>query len=445
MLEVFRHMGDDCARLPERQRTSRERYIRSFYDVCVMVKPSGAVSAALMDTNREQIVGLLRDSASQLLKARASTLFHKFGPHGVWKGYVLPWVGWPPITHKDVGYQKKPMNRHKVALTEQEVKKLFDVSVQNARDDALLRFYIHTGCRRMAACELLVDDVYDRATGTIRESGRTLEKFSVMRSFTIDRILGEALKRWIEESGVTTYVFPCLSDKHRRWNPDNARIWLKQLATKAGIVGNHVFVHGLRHTTITWLHKTGNNVDDIAAWIGHKSSSMTQHYVDRTVSRPEDRMLIPWLPCDDVAGLRLSSNTIGDVIQQTMPNPESGSSSSSSTSSFDSNMLHTTDMSLRMITVLTQKVAALENELRYRTDEYNFMCSQSYPLQLKTLGGWQRQHMRGEDLHAAGLADAEDHARGLNTDVARALRSNYQDVVEETDDEVVGNDDEMER
>lgn len=140
-------------------------------------------------------------------------------------------------------------------------------------------------------------------TKTIRTTGRVLDKFNRIVTFDIDRILGSALSKWIEQSGVRTYVFPSIANRERQMNNTFLRRWLFKICSKAGIQGTHVYIHGLRHTSATALYKAGNKVEDIAAFLGHRSAVTTQIYIDRVIARPQDRMLIPWLPQDDMAGL----------------------------------------------------------------------------------------------------------------------------------------------
>lgn len=411
ILEVFRRMAQTS--MDHGGRNALLQRLGSFYKLCVLLQPSGSVSDRIKSTTREEIVDLVASHGNQYLKASVSSMFYQFTRRGQWCGFVAPWMDWQPISCREVGYRVLKRKRDRNSLTWEELQRLFKATKDNARDDALLRYYIHTSRRSASACELLVEDVWDAATGKVRTTGVVLEKFNQMVTFPIDDMLGAALTRWIRESGVTRFVFPALSDKNHKWSHiSGPREWLHKICKRADVMGSHVYVHGLRHTVATLLHKSGNKIEDISSYLGHRSVTTTQIYIDRTVSRPQDRMAIPWLTTDsDLAGLRLSVATVSRINHEmgcgTIQASSSSSSSSTTSTSLGSVMVSATQQQQQLVVALTRKLVEAQTslderdaEVHHHTEMYNFLIQHVLTdVQRLALGEWQRQHpltMEGE-------------------------------------------------
>jgi hypothetical protein len=322
------------------------------------------------------------------------------------------WPGrdWATIKQQEVAYRVKRRRRNRYSFTWEELQTLFRVAEENARDHALIRYFIHTARRRASACELRVEDVWDAARGAPKANGVVLEKFNERVTFPIDEVFGAALARWIRDSGATPFVFPSLTDPTHKWSYQQVTRWLRRLCAKAGIHGNHIYVHGLRHTVATLLHKGGDKTEDIAAVLGHKDVQTTQIYIDRTVIRPQDHMLIPWLTNPgDMAGLRLSSASIAAVASQVDAVRSADGSSSSSSSSSSSNSTTTnsglstimadgTKQQQALVTALTRQLAERDEQLRILTDTYNFVVGNVLTdVQRLTLGNWQKTQAAAVD------------------------------------------------
>lgn len=408
ILEVFRHMAQTS--VDHGGRNQFRMRLDDFYKLCVLLQPSGIVSDRIKSTTREEIVDLVSASGSQTLKHDLSLLLYQFTRRGRWCGFVRPWMDWQPISKREVGYRVLKRARDRNSLTWEELQCLFDVTKDDARDDALLRYYIHTSRRNASARELLVEDVWDEVTGKVRASGVVLEKFNQRVTFHIDEVLGAALTRWIQESGVTRFVFPAFTDKNHKWSQSCPGTWLLRICKKAGITGSHVHVHGLRHTVATLLHKSGNKIEDISSYLGHKSVTTTQIYIDQRVSRPQDRMAIPWLTADgDLAGLRLSSTSIARIAEDagcvTAQSSSSSSSSSTTSTSLGSVMLNATQQQQQLVVALTRRLAETQSllgqrdaEVHHHTEMYNYLVQHVLTdVQRLQLGEWQRQHPPGRE------------------------------------------------
>ena len=397
IIEVFRRMAQSS--VDHGGRNTLLVLLGAFYKLCVLIQPSGNVSERIKSASREEIVDLISSKGTQSLKSRVSPLFYQFERGCRWRGLVVPWQDWR-ISKREVGYSCKRMVRERHSFTAEELQKLFDTAEADAWDSALLRYYIHTSRRSASARELLVEDVWDATVDAPRTQGVVLEKFNRRVRFPIDHVLGPALARHIRASGVTRFVFPSPLDHKHKWCHSGPHTWLRNLCARAGITGTHIYVHGLRHTVATLLHQGGNSIEDISSYLGHKDTTTTQIYIDRTVSRPHDRMAIPWLTNPaDMVGLCISSATIAAVAGQTGRPGGSNSSSSSSTSGLESVMLNATQDQQQLVLALTRRLAEREEELQRQTDVYNFIIGQVLTdTQRLTVGEWQKTHT---DDHAA--------------------------------------------
>ena len=297
-----------------------------------------------------------------------------------------------------MGYKVNPRIRERHSFTWEELQTLFRVSKNNARDDALLRYYIHTSRRKDSACELLREDVWDAERSATLPFGVVLEKFNQRVQFPIDSVLSAAFARWILASPVSRFVFPSSLDAGCKWCTSGPHYWLHSLCKRAGIAGTHVHVHALRHTVATLLHKSGNKIEDISAYLGHKDAKTTRIYIDPSVSRPQDHMAIPWLTDPaDMAGLRLSATSMAAVTQEAGgPIGHTGSSSSSTTTStLGSVMMDATQQQQRLVTALTRRLADRDAEVGRHAETYNFLVGEVLAdAQRLTLGEWQKREGR---------------------------------------------------
>jgi integrase len=164
------------------------------------------------------------------------------------------WANWHSIKKAAVGYRPTPRQRTRAAFTMEEMNSLFSSVQGDAFSTALLRFFLHTGCRREAAVELRVNDVWDKVAGRCRSEGSVLEKFGDKRTLVIDSILSQALEQWIKSSDVKEYVFPCRQrTQETKLGAGGIGAWFRGVCAKAGVTGDHCFVHDIRRTHVPLL------------------------------------------------------------------------------------------------------------------------------------------------------------------------------------------------
>ena len=77
-----------------------------------------------------------------------------------------------------------------------------------------------------------------------------------MRTVIIDPLLAGAIRLYVNQRGLphTAYLFHKMADV-RQYTLSGR--WLHTACTQCGISGDHVYIHALRRTVITWLFKAG--------------------------------------------------------------------------------------------------------------------------------------------------------------------------------------------
>jgi integrase len=366
-----------------------------FYKLCVLLQPFGDISNRIKSVSRDELVDIVATRGTQSLKYRISNLLSLFRRGSRWEGFIVPWQNWQAITTKEVGYDRKRRQRDRHTFSWNEIQALFETANDNTRDYALLRYFIHTSRRRASACELLVEDVWNASSRSTKTEGFVLEKNNQRVSFPIDEVLGMALTKWICESGVTDYVFPSPIDSRHKWQGNGIRVWLGKLCQRAKITGNHVHVHALRHTVATLLHDSGNKIEDISAFLGHRGTQATHGYIHCPVSRQPGRMAIPWLTKpEDMAGPYLTprSTTVLSELIGDFHNVNGTNGSSSSTENFGDVMLGATTQQQQLVVALKQQLICREEEMWRQKDVYNFIVGNVLSdAQRLVLGEWMKK------------------------------------------------------
>jgi integrase/recombinase XerD len=181
------------------------------------------------------------------------------------------------------------VNRHGQAkiLTVDEMTRLFEVGLKNARDRALFGVCFYAGCRIAEACSLFTEDVYGpggtvRAKLTIRRSN-TKGKLKT-RSIPVRTELIALLKAHSPNAGAM-YVFP---GRHGRGHlhPDSAAAILRQVFEQLGIEG--ASTHSFRRTALTRLSNARVPLRVIQEISGHHTLTALQRYLEVSESQVEE-------------------------------------------------------------------------------------------------------------------------------------------------------------
>ena len=234
----------------------RMHHIKSMYYLSKLIQPRGSIIPRLDSIRREELVQVISSHPSckyavSFLKAVCS--FTKGGRWGRW----LTWGGWHPITNRGVGFHSNKRRRQRSVFTEHEINSLFDHfrKTGNLRATTHLRFFMHTGARHRAVSLLKVCDVMHQ-NGEVCDKTTLYEKFGKMRTVTVDPLLAKAIRLYVNQRGLprNAYLFHKMADV-RQYTLSGR--WLHSACTQCGISGDHVYIHALHRTVITWLFKAG--------------------------------------------------------------------------------------------------------------------------------------------------------------------------------------------
>jgi site-specific recombinase XerD len=157
-------------------------------------------------------------------------------------------------------------------------------TAQGRRDHAVLQFLYNTGTRADEAAHVQINDL-DLGSTPSRDSSSVLVhgKGNKLRRCPLWASTVNELLPLIRNRGGSEYVF-----LNRRGEP-LTRFGIHALVERyAEKVASHlplmakkrVSPHTIRHTTATYLLRSGNDINTIRAWLGHVCVDTTQVYAD---------------------------------------------------------------------------------------------------------------------------------------------------------------------
>ena len=310
-LDLLASVANRSLVVPAHARTMWIVHTHTLYRMCSLLQPCGALMPRLCAVSRSDVVEVLRCHDG---KSKMAHLIYQF-THGPCCD-LLPWHdNWNNsrrITRRELGYIPNPIVRSRRSFTLTEVEVLFDATKAIPYDHALIRFFVHTGCRRRAATLLRVSDICE-ADGRLRNEGRVVEKFGEIRTFAIDHELGRAFADHITANAPSQFVFyDPRGGKDTRRRGHDISTWFRRLCASADIRGDHVHVHALRHTTITLLNECGNETTDIQRFIQHKNITTTMGYIDSSPEALRRRMHLPWVGVDAIQNIHIDRSYTAD-------------------------------------------------------------------------------------------------------------------------------------
>lgn len=365
---VFHHLQARSSGADPAWRTRSLHVLQTFWED---VEPEAG--GRLLDRLRDG----LPDRAALVAACTAFAAQHRRGLHwllpalnvflagGPLHGVALPgWRHWPPLSlaafRGCMIRPSQPRGRIRGFFRDDEVAALTERCRQRGPTDlALLLTFLHTGLRTAAVCRLRWADV--GLDDVVTREGQVLEKNGEIRRFVIDPVLADALSRHRAAQAQAQgkqggeWVFPADGHGRRRTHHHNTR-WLKRLCAECGIAGDHVYVHALRRTVVTRLMDAGNDIEQVRAWIGHRSVQQTQHYWERTPAScvAQGRMFVPWVDADPVA-----------PREGAFLDPRDGPGAAPSTTASSSSMLRTIAEQYEYAALLDMQRRALEERIAH--------------------------------------------------------------------------------
>lgn len=161
-----------------------------------------------------------------------------------------------------------------VIFTDEEVTKIMK-AIGNRRDLALVAFLLDTGLRRAELVTLDVGDV-DMTTGIVRVRSGKGEKD---RSVFLGMHARYTMRRYLAERGNPPPDAPLWISETtgRGLTAAGVRMLLRRLRDKTGI--NHLTAHTFRRTCALWCLRSGMDVYQVAAIMGHADIGTLRHYL----------------------------------------------------------------------------------------------------------------------------------------------------------------------
>ena len=336
ILQLFRSMIKYSTQRQEQQGIpppcaliNARTHVDALYSIGKVLFPRSASLLNCFDTiSREEMVEKIYKHRSECpyLRDVANTI-NQFTSKGPWKTW-LRWSTWPTVSSQELGYVGEKRKRCRDVFTKEEIERLYAYfeKQEDNRSAALLRFFIHTGARRRAISLVKVADVLDRSNNIVPWV-TLIEKFRKRRCVRIDPLLAEALRLYTTAIEIprNAYLFHHPTDCMAPIDEDR---WFKMACKNCGLSGDHLHLHALRRTVITWLYEAGNSVQLIRHWIGHGDTKTTQHYIEQTPEQICDAICMPW--CE--SGVLKRPINIPSSIDDIRKNLVSWSSTSSSSS-----------------------------------------------------------------------------------------------------------------
>ena len=187
----------------------------------------------------------------------------------------MRFCGWTDCCVRQIRVQKQIFCSQEKELSREEYRRLVEAArrKKNERLEAALQTICATGIRISELSFITVETVF-RGSTSVSCKGKCRQIF-------LPRKLQQLLKRYIRKKNIKTgQVFVTGSGKP--W--DRSNIWreMKALEEKAGISGNKVFPHNLRHLFARIYYSVTKDLAGLADLLGHSSLNVTRIYTSNT-------------------------------------------------------------------------------------------------------------------------------------------------------------------
>lgn len=213
-------------------------------------------------------------------------------------------------------------------LSTEEVERLVQAAESKPQDSLIVGLLVTTGLRRRGLLNIKVSDVAKRHTEgsaihnwQADRGGQTTEKGRKTRTFPIFPGVQVIMERWLNTPpddggrplGPNPYLFPSHRTDNGQMSVTTLTRIFHRLCAMAGIDQNRAHPHILRHTCAHRLLDMGNTSRQIAAYLGHSNSTITERfYLQDSVENITRDMRLPWgqISSPDAADTAVSSNSV---------------------------------------------------------------------------------------------------------------------------------------
>lgn len=160
------------------------------------------------------------------------------------------------------------------ALSDDDLERLLEVSENNARNHAIIRFLATSGARLGGVAGLRVSDIdLDNREAFVDEKGKKVRKvhFDVKTASTLRRYLRERPRVGVR------VLFLTLRRPYRALAKSSIQTMLKRLGKRAGCEGPHS-PHAFRHRFARKLLEQGITLERVSRLLGHRNIETTEEF-----------------------------------------------------------------------------------------------------------------------------------------------------------------------
>ena len=195
---------------------------------------------------------------------------------------LYQWLEYEGIT-KDITKNIKGIkleNRHiKRGLSLEEIQKVLDVC-KDTREQLLVKLMINLGLRCNEVVNIELNDFYDdKGIVMLKVLGKARDGLK-QDSIKVDDRLFELIKKYVEEYGITDYLFVSNSNHNHngKLTTKTIRYIVTNLFKKANLDMNKLSTHSTRHSTCELLLESGMPIQEVSEFLRHKQISTTLQY-----------------------------------------------------------------------------------------------------------------------------------------------------------------------
>jgi len=171
---------------------------------------------------------------------------------------------------------KMPKRLPKVPETE-DLNEVMNI-VENPRDKVIFNILFFSGLRRSELINLRVKDInFQRGFIRVIGKGNKEREVPILKSTLQD------IQDYIEEEGITSFLFPSRRFKDKPMTTRNLNLIVSHWIDKAGFKG--ISPHRYRSHLATMLYKKGVDIKVIQDILGHESINTTNIYTKSNLAR----------------------------------------------------------------------------------------------------------------------------------------------------------------
>lgn len=173
-----------------------------------------------------------------------------------------------------------PINETPEAFSEEEMKKFF-FAITGDREMLAFELFLKTGPREQELAHLEWSRLELGAKPSVSYKSRATFRTKTGKSRTVplERGLADRLAEWRKKNPKSVLVFPTKRNKVE----GHFLRTEKEIAERAGLRRETVWIHKFRDTFATWALRSGRDIRTVQHWLGHHDVSMTTRTCERAL------------------------------------------------------------------------------------------------------------------------------------------------------------------